>query len=262
VLTIKVVQRGPRPEPPHLGYPPNQQQSASTLSHDHNLIAGPQYMPPAQSANASLQDTQNAIANTMPAPASDASEHTLVQPVMTEPEIKANNTAVHASGMVQNAQLAHPLEDTQTVADKYGQTGALGAGIANAAAALNTRAAHSDQAGRTAVTPAASQPPAAYVGATQATHHQEMVDEGSFEPKVHREPPATMPLHPNSRYCERCELVKPYRSHHCRHCGTCILGMDHHCPWIGQCCGARNHIYFVVFCFWACVSRLLFHRFT
>ena len=77
---------------------------------------------------------------------------------------------------------------------------------------------------------------------------------GKAKPPLVREVPLSGPLHPYLRYCNKCEIVKPYRTHHCRHCGTCILNMDHHCPWIGQCVGAHNHIYFVTFCFWACVS--------
>ena len=77
---------------------------------------------------------------------------------------------------------------------------------------------------------------------------------GKAKPPLVREVPLSGPLHPYLRYCNKCEIVKPYRTHHCRHCGTCVLNMDHHCPWIGQCAGAHNHIYFVTFCFWACVS--------
>lgn len=47
---------------------------------------------------------------------------------------------------------------------------------------------------------------------------------------VDRKPPLTPVLLPQYRYCEKDELVKPYRAHHCRLCGTCVLKYDHHCP--------------------------------
>lgn len=33
-------------------------------------------------------------------------------------------------------------------------------------------------------------------------------------------PPTTPILLPENRYCFRCKIVKPYRTHHCRICGT------------------------------------------
>ncbi|TFK26936.1 zf-DHHC-domain-containing protein [Coprinopsis marcescibilis] len=65
---------------------------------------------------------------------------------------------------------------------------------------------------------------------------------------IARRPPMTPFLHPAHRFCEKDEIVKPYRAHHCRTCGTCVLKYDHHCPWIGQCVGARNHKFFLNFC--------------
>ncbi|CAG7818121.1 unnamed protein product [Allacma fusca] len=34
------------------------------------------------------------------------------------------------------------------------------------------------------------------------------------------------------RYCEKCQIIKPDRTHHCSVCGYCILKMDHHCPLV------------------------------
>jgi len=46
------------------------------------------------------------------------------------------------------------------------------------------------------------------------------------------------------RWCRRCGIVKPDRSHHCRLCDMCVLKMDHHCPWIANCVGFYNYKYF------------------
>lgn len=43
------------------------------------------------------------------------------------------------------------------------------------------------------------------------------------------------------RYCEKCQCVKPDRSHHCSVCETCTLKMDHHCPWVNNCVGFANY---------------------
>lgn len=180
--------------------------------------------------------------------ASDTSDHTLVQPSQAIPQTVPNKA---------DNDPAHPLQDPQVAADKFGQTGALGAGAANVAAALTTNAEHEAATSRQGEMTQNIQHPYAY----QNTHQPQPDaglsngEEEGFKRRVYREIPTRLPLHPNTRYCERCEIVKPYRAHHCRHCGTCVLGMDHHCPWIGQCCGARNHIYFVAFCFWSCVGR-------
>ncbi|CAD7923597.1 unnamed protein product [Amoebophrya sp. A120] len=56
------------------------------------------------------------------------------------------------------------------------------------------------------------------------------------------------------RFCRRCQLYKPDRSHHCRKCDTCVLKMDHHCPWVGTCIGFRNHRFFVMLLFWIVVT--------
>jgi len=49
------------------------------------------------------------------------------------------------------------------------------------------------------------------------------------------------------RFCTKCNLPKPMRTHHCSVCGTCCLKMDHHCPWFGTCIGFRNYKHFFMF---------------
>ncbi|RPB05041.1 zf-DHHC-domain-containing protein [Choiromyces venosus 120613-1] len=35
------------------------------------------------------------------------------------------------------------------------------------------------------------------------------------------------------RWCDRCQLWKPDRSHHCSELQRCVWRMDHFCPWVG-----------------------------
>ena len=54
----------------------------------------------------------------------------------------------------------------------------------------------------------------------------------------------------SERFCLKCQLVKPSRSHHCSICETCVLKMDHHCPWISNCVGHANQKLFLLFLFY------------
>lgn len=60
-------------------------------------------------------------------------------------------------------------------------------------------------------------------------------------------PVANRSSHGMVRYCEKCRLIKPDRTHHCSVCETCTLKMDHHCPWINNCVGFNNYKCFVLF---------------
>lgn len=58
--------------------------------------------------------------------------------------------------------------------------------------------------------------------------------------------------------CNKCQGLKPERTHHCRVCKSCILKYDHHCPWINQCVGLRNERHFVLFMFYFVVATSCF----
>ena len=69
----------------------------------------------------------------------------------------------------------------------------------------------------------------------------------------------------NWRYCMKCQLAKPPRTHHCSYCGRCVMRMDHHCPWIGNCVGLYNHKIFLMFVLHATIGcsivfAVMFHH--
>lgn len=49
------------------------------------------------------------------------------------------------------------------------------------------------------------------------------------------------------RYCRKCNVIKPDRSHHCSTCGYCIRKMDHHCHWVSNCVAFDNYKFFLQF---------------
>lgn len=67
-----------------------------------------------------------------------------------------------------------------------------------------------------------------------------------------------------ARYCKKCQVSKPDRTHHCSTCKRCVLKMDHHCPWLATCLGLHNYkafllflVYVSLFC-WACFVNTAF----
>lgn len=50
-----------------------------------------------------------------------------------------------------------------------------------------------------------------------------------------------------ARFCKKCQVPKPDRTHHCSTCKRCVLKMDHHCPWLSTCLGLHNYKAFVLF---------------
>ena len=69
--------------------------------------------------------------------------------------------------------------------------------------------------------------------------------------------PNDIPMHLLNKIkkrCNKCDSIKPPRTHHCSICNRCIIQMDRillidldHCPWIGNCVGHHNRQYFVNF---------------
>lgn len=209
---------------------------AATASQGQEFLAGPPY------SNIALEDVSGDKDNNINrgpgySTTSAAAESTATTPTAVEEGRRTTYEQQHIT-----ASLA---EDPQIVADKMPQVGALGPGVANAVAAIDSGTHNITTDGYNNGGP----------NQDLEAHHSNQNKQQQL-PRVFREPPARLPLHPHTLYCERCQSIKLPRAHHCRHCGTCILGMDHHCPWIGQCCGARNHHLFVSFCFWSCVSHI------
>ncbi|XP_051191696.1 probable protein S-acyltransferase 15 isoform X2 [Lolium perenne] len=59
-------------------------------------------------------------------------------------------------------------------------------------------------------------------------------------------PDAEDPQGLKSRYCDKCCMYKPARTHHCKVCKRCVLKMDHHCVWINNCVGYANYKPFII----------------
>ncbi|XP_054656025.1 palmitoyltransferase ZDHHC21 isoform X2 [Dunckerocampus dactyliophorus] len=76
--------------------------------------------------------------------------------------------------------------------------------------------------------------------------------------------PGRLPVNPHIPHserqhwelCNKCNLMRPRRSHHCSRCGHCVRRMDHHCPWINNCVGEDNHWLFLQLCFYTQVLSL------
>ncbi|XP_077597649.1 palmitoyltransferase ZDHHC21 [Stigmatopora nigra] len=68
--------------------------------------------------------------------------------------------------------------------------------------------------------------------------------------RLHTNPRIPQSERENWQLCNKCNLMRPKRSHHCRRCGHCVRRMDHHCPWINNCVGEDNHWLFLQLCFY------------
>ncbi|KNE60852.1 hypothetical protein AMAG_06618 [Allomyces macrogynus ATCC 38327] len=75
-------------------------------------------------------------------------------------------------------------------------------------------------------------------------------------PLVAVDNPITIKGNGERRYCRKCQVYKPDRTHHCRTCRNCVLKMDHHCPWINNCVGFYNYKHFLLFVFYTVLYSL------
>jgi len=64
--------------------------------------------------------------------------------------------------------------------------------------------------------------------------------------EVPKKAPKKLGLYYAPRYCAKCNVWKPPRSHHDSITGRCVLRMDHFCPFTCNVIGAKNHGHFVL----------------
>ncbi|XP_048041911.1 palmitoyltransferase ZDHHC21 [Megalobrama amblycephala] len=74
--------------------------------------------------------------------------------------------------------------------------------------------------------------------------------------KLAQDPKIPLGERDNWEMCNKCNMMRPKRSHHCSRCGHCVRRMDHHCPWINNCVGEDNHWLFLQLCFYTQVLSL------
>ena len=123
---------------------------------------------------------------------------------------------------------ANPLHQ-QELADAHGTTGAFGTAVANtfrdASGTLGSSYSATSDATAVEADPAQTSHPG--TESLVKPYAPKAVNTGQprINPKLKREVPLSGPLHPYLLYCNKCEIVKPPRTHHCRRCGTCILNM-------------------------------------
>lgn len=134
-----------------------------------------------------------------------------------------------ASELSQAAPAAGPIQQ-QELADEHGTTAAFGTAVANTARQASGAFAGTTQSVASDTTAVAGDSPGA------SKPHQPVLSptgQPRLNPKLRREVPLSGPLHPYLLYCNKCEIVKPPRTHHCRRCGTCVLNMVYLQFWLG-----------------------------
>mmetsp|Transcript_77408 Transcript_77408/g.136524 ORF Transcript_77408/g.136524 Transcript_77408/m.136524 type:complete len:809 (-) Transcript_77408:354-2780(-) len=63
-------------------------------------------------------------------------------------------------------------------------------------------------------------------------------------------------------YCIEAMVQKPNRSKYCKYTQRCVARFDHYCVWLGNSIGAKNHRYFLGFCFSQFFSQMFVFHWT
>ena len=134
-----------------------------------------------------------------------------------------------ASELPRAVPIAGPIQQ-QELADEHGTTAAFGTAIANTDRQASGTFAGTTRSVASDTTAVAAEPSeSAQLGAQAAPKPYQPIPSPTgqprINPKLRREVPLSGPLHPYLLYCNKCEIVKPPRTHHCRRCGTCVLNM-------------------------------------
>ena len=92
--------------------------------------------------------------------------------------------------------------------------------------------------------------PNSYVPAVPDSYYKnygnQMVELLRYTPILHSEQNCISEVMKEKGYsCDKCQYLKPLRTHHCSVCKKCVLLMDHHCMWTNNCIGMNNHKQFL-----------------
>ena len=59
------------------------------------------------------------------------------------------------------------------------------------------------------------------------------------------------------RKCEKCQIIKPFKTFHCIYCDNCVINYDHHNFFISNCIGIRNNKDFFLFSIYGSINYLI-----
>lgn len=83
-----------------------------------------------------------------------------------------------------------------------------------------------------------------HIGAAHSNQHQLTV--GSFHTLIIHSTYQTK-YNGTRRYCRKCNVYKPDRTHHCYNHNQCVLRFDHCCGVLNNCIGLYNYKYFMLY---------------